>query len=37
MDEFNLDELRGRAGATREAYYDSIKMTQSIAYATDRN
>jgi hypothetical protein len=37
MDEFNLDELRGRAGATREAYYDSIKMTQSIAYASDRN
>jgi hypothetical protein len=37
MDEFNLDELRGRAGATREAYYDSIKMTQSVAYASDRN
>jgi hypothetical protein len=30
MDEFNLDELRGRAGATREAYYDSIKMTRAL-------
>jgi hypothetical protein len=31
MDEFNLDELRGRAGATREAYYDSIKMTRALS------
>ena len=30
MNEFNLDELRGRAGATREAYYDSIKMTRAL-------
>jgi len=30
MDEFNLDELRGRAGATREAYHDSIKMTRAL-------
>jgi hypothetical protein len=30
MDEFNLDELRGQAGATREAYYDSIKMTRAL-------
>jgi hypothetical protein len=30
MDEFNLDELRGRAVATREAYYDSIKMTRAL-------
>ena len=31
MDEFNLDELRGRAGATREAYYNSIKMTRALS------
>jgi len=30
MNEFNLDELRGRAGATREAYCDSIKMTRAL-------
>ena len=30
MDEFNLDELKGRAVATREAYYDSIKMTRAL-------
>lgn len=30
MNEFNLDELRGRACATREAYYESIRMTRAL-------